>query len=104
MKNRPLALTGQYVDSFIIGSSWVAGGGTGDCQSSLPTLGDGGDITASAEAAAGRWHHPATTTGLHRRPGAHGYVQALWRALLAAARERGELSPNWMSVLPGRCC
>lgn len=65
-------------------------------QPSLPTLGDGGDLTASAERRLG----DGIIRQLYRDPDyiddpvLMEYVQSLWQALLAAARERGELSPE----------
>jgi len=65
-------------------------------QASLPTLGDGGDLTASAERRLG----DVIIRQLYRDPDYIDdavlleYVQTLWQALLAAARERGELPPE----------
>lgn len=65
-------------------------------QSALPALGDGGDMTASAERRLG----DSIIRHLYRDPDYIDdpvlveYVQTLWQALLAAARERGELSPE----------
>jgi len=65
-------------------------------QASLPTLGDGGELTTSAERRLG----DGIIRQLYRDPDylddpvLMEYVQALWQSLLAAARERGELSPE----------
>ena len=65
-------------------------------QSQLPTLGDGADLTASAERRLG----DRIIRELYRDPDYIDdpvlveYVQTLWQALLVAARERGELSPE----------
>ncbi|HAU58283.1 MAG TPA: peptidase M48 [Comamonadaceae bacterium] len=65
-------------------------------QPQLPALGDGGDMTASAERRLG----DSIIRHLYRDPDYIDdpvlveYVQTLWQALLAAARERGELSPE----------
>lgn len=60
----------------------------------LPTLGDGGDLTTSAERKLGE----RVARELYRDPDYIDdpvlveYVQGLWQPLLAAARKRGELS------------
>ena len=65
-------------------------------QPQLPALGDGGDMTASAERRLG----DSIIRHLYRDPDYIDdpvlveYVQTLWQALLAAAREQGELSPE----------
>ncbi len=62
----------------------------------MPALGDGGDITASAERRLG----DSIIRHLYRDPDYLDdpvlveYVQTLWQALLAAARARGELPPE----------
>lgn len=81
--------------SFLIATSWALTPSAA-AQVSLPTLGDGGDITTSAERRLG----DGIIRQLYRDPDyiddpvLMEYVQSLWQALLAAARERGELSPE----------
>ncbi|MCB1974224.1 MAG: peptidase M48, partial [Burkholderiaceae bacterium] len=96
MKNRPLALAGRALIASVLvafGSLAVA---PATAQSSLPTLGDGGDITASAERRLGDGiiRHLYRDPDYIDDPVLMEYVQTLWQALLAAARERGELSPE----------
>ena len=65
-------------------------------QSGLPTLGDGSDLTLADERRLG----DRIIRQLYRDPDyiddavLGEYVQGLWQALLAAARARGELSPE----------
>ena len=65
-------------------------------QTALPTLGDGGDLTTSAERRLG----DRIIRELYRDPDyiddpvIADYVQGIWQPLLAAARARGELSPE----------
>ena len=65
-------------------------------QASLPTLGDNSDLTTSAERRLG----DRIIRELYRDPDylddavVGEYVQSLWQPLLAAARARGELSPE----------
>ncbi|MDD2544768.1 MAG: M48 family metalloprotease [Burkholderiaceae bacterium] len=65
-------------------------------QASLPTLGDGSDITTSQERRLG----DRIIRELYRDPDylddpvLGEYVQSLWQPLLASARARGELSPE----------
>jgi predicted Zn-dependent protease len=67
---------------------------TGWGQSQLPTLGDAGDLSAAAERRLG----DKIVRQLYRDPDYLDdpvlveYVQSLWQPLLAAARQRGELS------------
>jgi predicted Zn-dependent protease len=62
----------------------------------LPTLGDGAELTTSAERRLG----DRIIRELYRDPDYIDdpvlveYVQGLWQALLAAARAQGELSPE----------
>ena len=65
-------------------------------QPQLPTLGDGGDMTASAERRLGDGiiRHLYRDPDYIDDPVLVEYVQTLWQALLAAARERGELPPE----------
>ena len=65
-------------------------------QTSLPTLGDGSDLTTSAERRLG----DRIIRELYRDPDyiddpvIADYVQGIWQPLLAAAKARGELSPE----------
>ena len=94
MKNKPLALTSKALIAIILIA--FAPLAPAAAQPSLPTLGDGGDITTSAERRLG----DGIIRQLYRDPDyiddpvLMEYVQTLWQALLAAARERGELSPE----------
>jgi predicted Zn-dependent protease len=65
-------------------------------QTSLPTLGEGGDLTASAERRLGDGiiRHLYRDPDYIDDPVLMDYVQTLWQSLLAAARVRGELSPE----------
>ena len=96
MKNRPLALTGRALIASLLVATGSLAVAPATAQSSLPTLGDGADITTSAERRLG----DGIIRQLYRDPDyiddpvLMEYVQTLWQALLAAARERGELSPE----------
>ena len=75
--------------SLLIASSTLA-------QPALPTLGDGSDLTTSEERRLG----DRIIRELYRDPDyiddavIHEYVQGLFQALVKAAKERGELSPE----------
>ena len=75
--------------SLLIASSALA-------QPTLPTLGDGADLTTSEERRLG----DRIIRELYRDPDylddavVHEYVQGLFQALVKAAKERGELSPE----------
>jgi len=77
------------VASLLIASSTLA-------QPALPTLGDGSDLTTSEERRLG----DRIIRELYRDPDyiddavVHEYVQGLFQALVKAAKERGELSPE----------
>ena len=95
-QKKPLCLAVKALAaSFLIASQlcWVP---SATAQPSLPTLGDGGDITTSAERRLG----DGIVRQLYRDPDyiddpvLMEYVQSLWQSLLTAARERGELSPE----------
>ena len=64
--------------------------------SKLPTLGDGSDLSSSAERRLG----DRIARELYRDPDylddavLSEYVQGIWQPLLAAARVRGDLSPE----------
>ena len=67
-----------------------------EAQSSLPTLGDGGEMSTSAERRLG----DRIARELYRSPEylddavLGEYVQGIWRKLMSAARQRGELAPE----------
>ena len=67
-----------------------------NAQTSLPTLGDGSDLTSSEERRLG----DRIIRELYRDPDyiddpvLSEYVQTIWQPLMAAARARGELSPE----------
>ena len=95
MRNWPLALIGRtLVATFLIvyGGPVVAQGGA----QRLPTLGDSGEMGASAERRLG----DGIARELYRDPDylddgpLQEYVDAIWQALLAAARARGEIPPE----------
>lgn len=84
---------------------FIVTGGSGSAQAqpstalgrpSLPNLGDGTDMTLSAERSLG----DRIARELYRDPDyvddaiLMEYVQGIWQSLLTAARERGELSPE----------
>ncbi|MFT4241093.1 MAG: M48 family metalloprotease [Acidovorax sp.] len=86
----PLALILKaLVASLLIANSALA-------QPALPSLGDGADLTTSAERRLG----DRIIRELYRDPDyiddavVHEYVQGLFLALVKAAKERGELSPE----------
>lgn len=92
----PLALAGR---ALIASLSIAIGCGAAlpaAAQPQLPTLGDGADLTASAERRLG----DRIIRELYRDPDYIDdpvlveYVQTLWQSLLGAARARGELSPE----------
>jgi len=95
MRNWPLALIGRtLVATFLVvhGGAVVAQGGA----QRLPTLGDSGEMGASAERRLG----DGIARELYRDPDylddgpLQEYVGAIWQALLAAARARGEIPPE----------
>lgn len=96
MKNWPLALICKALAaSFLIANcNLVAAQATDSAR--LPTLGDGGDLSANAERRLG----DGIARELYRDPDYLDdpplveYVGAIWQALLAAARTRGEISPE----------
>lgn len=75
-------------------------------QAGLPTLGDSSDLTTSAERRLG----DRIVRELYRDPDyiddpiLSECVQSLWQPLMAAARTRGELSPEPDERLRGRSC
>ena len=85
----PLALAGRALAVSVL----IASGGA-TAQSALPTLGDGADLTTSAERRLG----DRIIRELYRDPDyiddavLAEYVQSIWQPLKAAAKARGELS------------
>jgi len=95
-QKRPLALIGYALAASLLIAFAAAAPVPAAAQSGLPTLGDGSDLTLSAERRLG----DRIIRELYRDP---DYiddpvlvesVQGLWQSLLAAARARGELSPE----------
>ena len=93
--NRPLA---QWIRALAASLLIViiAAGTPAAAQSGLPTLGDGSDLTVGDERRLG----DRIIRELYRDPDyiedavLDEYINHLWQALLAAARARGELSPE----------
>ena len=94
--NWPPALVSKALSAILfiaIGASYLP---AATAQSSLPTLGDNSDLTTSAERRLG----DRIIRELYRDPDyiddpmLSEYVQSLWQPLMAAARTRGELSPE----------
>ncbi|MGL6202784.1 MAG: M48 family metalloprotease, partial [Giesbergeria sp.] len=95
-KNWPPALCFRALAAiiFIANLLWVPG--QASAQNRLPTLGDGAELTTSAERRLG----DGIARQLYRDPDYLDdpvlveYVHTQWQALLAAARAQGELSPE----------
>ncbi|NMM78927.1 M48 family metalloprotease, partial [Acidovorax sp. SRB_24] len=92
----PLALAASVLAASLLIASGALLPVPARAQASLPTLGDGGDMTVSAERRLG----DRIIRELYRDPDYIDdpvlveYVQGLWLSLLDAARTRGELSPE----------
>ena len=92
----PLALTGRALIASLLIAIGAGAALPAVAQPSLPTLGDGSALTTGEERRLG----DRIIRELYRDPDYIDdpvlveYVQGLWQALLAAARARGELSPE----------
>ena len=81
---------------FIVATALLALPGAAPAQVSLPTLGDSSDLTVNAERRLG----DRIIRELYRDPDyiddavLGEYVQSIWQPLVAAARARGELTPE----------
>lgn len=90
------ALAGRALLAILLIATAPLASAPAAAQVALPTLGDGGDMTVGAERRLGE----RIARELYRDPDyiddpvLAEYVQTLWQALLAAARARGELSPE----------
>ena len=91
-----LALIPKALAALFLGALLAGQPVPGVAQPRLPTLGDGSDLTTSAERRLG----DRIIRELYRDPDyiddlvIADYVQGIWQPLLAAARARGELSPE----------
>ncbi len=97
MKNKPIALIPYaLLATILIVFSGFSAAQTPGTSPRLPTLGDGGEMSASAERRLG----DGIARALYRDPDyiddpqLHEYVQSIWQALLASARAKGEVSPE----------
>lgn len=94
--NWALALTGKALAAITIAAASALCVPEAAAQASLPTLGDPSDLTTTAERRLG----DRIIRELYRDPDyiddpiLSEYVQSLWQPLMAAARSRGELSPE----------
>ena len=94
--NWALALTGKALAAITIAAASALCVTEAVAQAGLPTLGDPSDLTTSAERRLG----DRIIRELYRDPDfiddpiLSEYVQSLWQPLMAAARSRGELSPE----------
>lgn len=95
-KKRRLALASQALVASLLIAIGVASPLPARAQGALPTLGDGSDLTSSEERRLG----DRIIRELYRDPDyiddpvIGEYVQGIWQPLMAAARARGELSPE----------
>jgi predicted Zn-dependent protease len=94
--NWALALTGKALVAIFFATATAVWAPQATAQAGLPTLGDPSDLTTSAERRLG----DRIIRELYRDPDyiddpvLSEYVQSLWQPLMAAARSRGELSPE----------
>ena len=95
-KKRRLAHASQALVASLLIAFGVASPLPAHAQGGLPTLGDGSDLTSSEERRLG----DRIIRELYRDPDyiddpvIGEYVQGIWQPLMAAARARGELSPE----------
>ena len=95
-KKRRLALASQALAASLLIAFGAANPLPAHAQGGLPTLGDGSDLTSSEERRLG----DRIIRELYRDPDyiddpvIGEYVQGIWQPLMAAARARGELSPE----------
>ena len=95
-KKRRLALASQALAASLLIAFGAANPLPARAQGGLPTLGDGSDLTSSEERRLG----DRIIRELYRDPDyiddpvIGEYVQGIWQPLMAAARARGELSPE----------
>lgn len=95
-KKRRLALASQALAASLLIAIGAANPLPARAQGGLPTLGDGSDLTSSEERRLG----DRIIRELYRDPDyiddpvIGEYVQGIWQPLMAAARARGELSPE----------
>ena len=95
-KKRRLALASQALVASLLIAFGAANPWPAHAQGGLPTLGDGSDLTSSEERRLG----DRIIRELYRDPDyiddpvIGEYVQGIWQPLMAAARARGELSPE----------
>ncbi|KQO26828.1 peptidase M48 [Acidovorax sp. Leaf76] len=94
---KPLALASRSLAaSILIALGTAASVSPAGAQTGLPTLGDSSDLTTSAERRLG----DRIIRELYRDPDyiddpvVGDYVQGIWQPLVAAAKARGELSPE----------
>ena len=96
MQKRPQVLVQSSLVAIILIASGIFLAPLAAAQPALPTLGDGSDLTTSGERRLG----DRIIRELYRDPDyiddpvLSEYVQTLWQPLMAAARARGELSPE----------
>ena len=95
-KKRRLALASQALAASLLIAIGASNPLPAHAQGGLPTLGDGSDLTSSEERRLG----DRIIRELYRDPDyiddpvIGEYVQGIWQPLMAAARARGELSPE----------
>lgn len=95
-KKKRLALLRKALIASVLIATAVATPHGASAQGGLPTLGDGSDLTSSEERRLG----DRIIRELYRDPDyiddpvIAEYVQGIWQPLIAAARTRGELSPE----------
>ena len=97
VKINPLRIRAVVASIFVAFGTLMGSAGLADAtQPNLPNLGDGTDMTPSAERRLG----DRIVRELYRDPDyvddaiLGEYVQGIWQPLLAAARDRGELAPE----------